>query len=125
MGDLLVFFATPFRDYLSWGAGQLTAWRPFRHKLAAPPLYVSMGALAGPEAVRATNMFYYLTYEGCADLDSISDPVMREAVENQIRSFGQTPSQLLMEPHPPRSSAMHLVCILSEKRVNEFFGFYS
>ena len=36
---------------------------------------------------------------------------MREyqAIENQIRSFGQTPSQLLMEPHPPRSSAMHLV----------------
>ncbi|KAA0188545.1 hypothetical protein HAZT_HAZT009195, partial [Hyalella azteca] len=31
------------------------------------------------------------------------------AVENQIRNFGQTPSQLLMEPHPPRSSAMHLV----------------
>lgn len=34
---------------------------------------------------------------------------MKEAVENQIRSFGQTPSQLLMEPHPPRCSAMHLV----------------
>ncbi|KAK0074256.1 hypothetical protein PV325_008591 [Microctonus aethiopoides] len=33
---------------------------------------------------------------------------MREAIENQIRNFGQTPSQLLMEPHPPRSSAMHL-----------------
>lgn len=32
-----------------------------------------------------------------------------QAVENQIRNFGQTPSQLLMEPHPPRSSAMHLV----------------
>lgn len=62
----------------------------------------------GPEAVRATNVFYYLTYEGSCDLESITDPVMREAVENQIRNFGQTPSQLLMEPHPPRSSAMHL-----------------
>ncbi|XP_067642069.1 neurobeachin isoform X12 [Eurosta solidaginis] len=62
----------------------------------------------GPEAIRATNVFYYLTYEGSVDLDAISDPVMREAVENQIRNFGQTPSQLLMEPHPPRSSAMHL-----------------
>ncbi|KAI8127767.1 Neurobeachin [Lucilia cuprina] len=62
----------------------------------------------GPEAVRATNVFYYLTYEGSVDLDAIGDPVMREAVENQIRNFGQTPSQLLMEPHPPRSSAMHL-----------------
>ncbi|XP_055840739.1 neurobeachin isoform X12 [Episyrphus balteatus] len=62
----------------------------------------------GPEAVRATNVFYYLTYEGSVELDAIADPVMREAVENQIRNFGQTPSQLLMEPHPPRSSAMHL-----------------
>ncbi|CAG0882864.1 unnamed protein product [Darwinula stevensoni] len=62
----------------------------------------------GPEAVRATNVFYYLTYEGLVDFDSITDPLMREAVENQIRSFGQTPSQLLMEPHPPRASAMTL-----------------
>ncbi|KAF4531789.1 hypothetical protein B566_EDAN011825 [Ephemera danica] len=62
----------------------------------------------GPEAVRATNVFYYLTYEGSVELDAIADPVMREAIENQIRNFGQTPSQLLMEPHPPRSSAMHL-----------------
>ncbi|XP_055712584.1 neurobeachin isoform X7 [Phlebotomus papatasi] len=62
----------------------------------------------GPEAVRATNVFYYLTYEGSVELDTIADPVMREAIENQIRNFGQTPSQLLMEPHPPRSSAMHL-----------------
>ncbi|XP_059351407.1 neurobeachin-like isoform X3 [Daphnia carinata] len=62
----------------------------------------------GPEAVRATNVFYYLTYEGSVDLESVADPVTREAIENQIRSFGQTPSQLLMEPHPPRSSAMHL-----------------
>lgn len=62
----------------------------------------------GPEAVRATNVFYYLTYEGSVELESISDPIMREAIENQIRNFGQTPSQLLMEPHPPRSSAMHL-----------------
>lgn len=63
----------------------------------------------GPEAIRATNVFYYLTYEGSVDMDAISDPVMKEAIENQIRNFGQTPSQLLMEPHPPRSSAMHLV----------------
>ena len=49
----------------------------------------------GPEAVRATNVFYYLTYEGSVDLESLSgDPVMREAVENQIRHFGQTPSQV-------------------------------
>ncbi|KAK7475305.1 hypothetical protein BaRGS_00033452 [Batillaria attramentaria] len=62
----------------------------------------------GPEAVRATNVFYYLTYEGNVNLEAITDPIMKEAVENQIRSFGQTPSQLLTEPHPPRSSVMHL-----------------
>lgn len=62
----------------------------------------------GPEALRATNVFYYLTYEGSVELENMNDPIMREAIENQIRNFGQTPSQLLMEPHPPRSSAMHL-----------------
>ena len=56
----------------------------------------------GPEAVRATNVFYYLTYESAVELDSNIDPVMREAIENQVKSFGQTPSQLLLEPHPPR-----------------------
>ncbi|KAK2169770.1 hypothetical protein LSH36_7g14012 [Paralvinella palmiformis] len=55
----------------------------------------------GPEAVRATNVFYYLTYEGNVNMSAITDPVMREALENQIRNFGQTPSQLMTEPHPP------------------------
>uniref|UniRef100_A0A667GQ48 Lipopolysaccharide-responsive and beige-like anchor protein n=1 Tax=Lynx canadensis TaxID=61383 RepID=A0A667GQ48_LYNCA len=62
----------------------------------------------GPEAVRSLNVFYYLTYEGAVNLNSIADPVLREAVEAQIRSFGQTPSQLLIEPHPPRGSAMQV-----------------
>ncbi|XP_043114591.1 neurobeachin isoform X4 [Puntigrus tetrazona] len=64
----------------------------------------------GPEAARALNVFHHLTYEGSVNLDSLaSDPPMREATEAQIQSVGQTPSQLLIEPHPPRSSAMHLV----------------
>ncbi|CAK6442930.1 unnamed protein product [Pipistrellus nathusii] len=67
----------------------------------------------GPEAVRALNVFHYLTYEGSMNLDSITDPVLREAMEAQIQNFGQTPSQLLIEPHPPRSSAMHL-CFLPQ-----------
>lgn len=32
----------------------------------------------GPEAIRATNVFYYLTYEGSVHLESITDPVMKE-----------------------------------------------
>ncbi|XP_028274601.1 neurobeachin isoform X3 [Parambassis ranga] len=67
----------------------------------------------GPEAVRALNVFHYLTYESSVNLDSITDPLLREATEAQIQSFGQTPSQLLIEPHPPRSSAMHL-CFLPQ-----------
>nr|XP_010966797.1 lipopolysaccharide-responsive and beige-like anchor protein isoform X2 [Camelus bactrianus] len=66
----------------------------------------------GPEAVRALNVFYYLTYEGAVNLNAITDPVLREAVEAQIRSFGQTPSQLLIEPHPPRGSAMQAYLLL-------------
>ncbi|XP_048119783.1 neurobeachin-like isoform X1 [Alosa alosa] len=67
----------------------------------------------GPEAVRALNVFHYVTYEGSVNLDSIADPLLREAMEAQIQGFGQTPSQLLIEPHPPRSSAMHL-CFLPQ-----------
>lgn len=32
----------------------------------------------GPEATRALNVFHYLTYEGSAKLDSITDPALRE-----------------------------------------------
>ncbi|KAF6084574.1 neurobeachin [Phyllostomus discolor] len=67
----------------------------------------------GPEAVRALNVFHYLTYEGSVNLDSVADPALREATEVQIQTLGQTPSQLLIEPHPPRSSAMHL-CFLPQ-----------
>uniref|UniRef100_F6X056 Uncharacterized protein n=1 Tax=Ciona intestinalis TaxID=7719 RepID=F6X056_CIOIN len=62
----------------------------------------------GPEAVRATNVFYYLTYENSVDLNQITDPVEKSGIRDQIKNFGQTPSQLLAVPHPPRSSAMHM-----------------
>mgnify|MGYP002378640195 CR=1 FL=1 len=62
----------------------------------------------GPEAIRAVNVFYYLTYEGAVNLDTITNPTDRAAIETQIRNFGQAPSQLLTEPHPPRNSAMTL-----------------
>ncbi|XP_054153239.1 neurobeachin-like isoform X2 [Oppia nitens] len=62
----------------------------------------------GPEAIRAVNVFYYLTYEGNTDLSNVTDPALKEAIESQIRHFGQTPSQLTSEPHPPRSSALHV-----------------
>ncbi|XP_033890048.3 lipopolysaccharide-responsive and beige-like anchor protein isoform X3 [Acipenser ruthenus] len=73
----------------------------------------------GPEAVRALNVFYYLTYEGAVNLSSIADPVLREAVEAQIRSFGQTPCQLLIEPHPPRSSAMQVTPMMFTEQMQQ------
>uniref|UniRef100_A0A8B9LNB4 Neurobeachin b n=1 Tax=Astyanax mexicanus TaxID=7994 RepID=A0A8B9LNB4_ASTMX len=64
----------------------------------------------GPEAVRALNVFHHLTYEGSVNLDGLAaDPQLREAMEAQIQTVGQTPSQLLIEPHPPRSSAIPLM----------------
>ncbi|KAM6452892.1 neurobeachin-like protein 2 isoform 3-T3 [Liasis olivaceus] len=59
----------------------------------------------GPAAVEALNVFYYCTYEGAVDLDAIADETQRKAVEGIISNFGQTPCQLLKEPHPARLSA--------------------
>ncbi|KAM6971940.1 LOW QUALITY PROTEIN: lipopolysaccharide-responsive and beige-like anchor protein [Aplochiton taeniatus] len=73
----------------------------------------------GPEATRSLNVYYYLTYEGTVNLSSISDPMLREAVENQIRSFGQTPCQLLIEPHPPRSSAMQVTPLMFTEQMQQ------
>ena len=56
----------------------------------------------GEEAEKAYNVFYYLTYEGMVDIESISDPGERKAIEAQIANFGQTPSQLFTTPHPKR-----------------------
>lgn len=62
----------------------------------------------GPEAINAVNTFYYLTYQGNVNLNMIQDSTLREAIEAQIKHFGQTPSQLTTEPHPPRFSALHV-----------------
>ncbi|KAI9209022.1 uncharacterized protein BJ171DRAFT_437728 [Polychytrium aggregatum] len=56
----------------------------------------------GEEAVKAHNVFYYLTYEGAINIDLVKDPIERKSIEDQINNFGQTPSQLLKKPHPPR-----------------------
>jgi len=59
----------------------------------------------GREALEADNLFHPLTYEGAVDLDAVSDPVERNALEVQINEFGQTPAQLFTQPHPPRICA--------------------
>jgi hypothetical protein len=56
----------------------------------------------GQAAADATNVYYYLTYEGAVDLDTVTDSVERVALESQINNFGQTPRQLFTKPHPSR-----------------------
>ena len=63
----------------------------------------------GPAAEAAANVFFYLTYEGRVDLESVADPAEREALQTQVACFGQTPSQLMLTPHPPRRSALPFV----------------
>lgn len=57
----------------------------------------------GREAEKATNVFYYLTYEDNVDVDSIEDQEVKDATETQILNFGQTPAQLFTKQHPPRN----------------------
>lgn len=56
----------------------------------------------GEEAWKADNVYYYLTYEGAIDLDSIENENERKCYEAQILEFGQTPKQLFTKPHPKR-----------------------
>ncbi|XP_024543043.1 protein SPIRRIG [Selaginella moellendorffii] len=56
----------------------------------------------GQAAVDATNVFYYLTYEGAVDIDSVRDPALKASTLAQINHFGQTPRQLFLKPHPGR-----------------------
>lgn len=56
----------------------------------------------GKPAVEAANIFYYLTYEGAVDLETMEDDLQRSAIEDQIANFGQTPIQIFRKKHPRR-----------------------
>ncbi len=58
----------------------------------------------GPEAVKACNVFNFYTYENNVDLGTIKDDKERRQIESIINNFGQTPTQLLFDPHPHRLS---------------------
>jgi hypothetical protein len=64
----------------------------------------------GQAAIDALNVFHYATYEGILDLDSMAeeDPVRFESTKIQINEFGQTPTQIMMAPHPPRNVSNEL-----------------
>ena len=59
----------------------------------------------GEAAVEADNVYYYLTYEGMVDLDTIEDARAKDALIMQIQEFGQTPKQLFTRQHPCRHIA--------------------
>ena len=60
------------------------------HRLSSPLLVLcSYSHLKrGEEAVNANNVFFHLTYEGAVDIDSITEPLLKEAVVDQIAQFG-------------------------------------
>lgn len=60
----------------------------------------------GPEAIKAHNVFFYLTYYGSVDVASIEDESLRTATELQIAHFGQCPMQLFSRPHVRRVQRM-------------------
>ena len=69
----------------------------------------------GEEAVKANNVFYYLTYEGMVDVASLTNLDEKKAIEAQIANFGQTPSQLFTAPHPKRLSVADSLSALGLK----------
>lgn len=52
----------------------------------------------GPEATRALNVFYYLTYEGAVNLNAIGDPMLREVCLNRAAARGCMYSLLNVYP---------------------------
>ncbi|KAJ3441080.1 beach domain-containing protein [Anaeramoeba flamelloides] len=66
----------------------------------------------GKEAIKAGNVFYYLTYEGAVDLTGFETDSTKQAQISQIENFGQCPSQLFDKPHPRRKF------ILKNKKLN-------
>ncbi|KAH3872283.1 hypothetical protein DPMN_035498 [Dreissena polymorpha] len=56
----------------------------------------------GQAAVEAVNVFHHLFYEGNVDIDSIDDPLKKNATIGFINNFGQIPKQLFRRAHPQK-----------------------
>eukprot|EP01119_Soliformovum_irregulare_P006369 TRINITY_DN1829_c1_g1_i1.p1 TRINITY_DN1829_c1_g1~~TRINITY_DN1829_c1_g1_i1.p1 ORF type:complete len:2177 (-),score=533.78 TRINITY_DN1829_c1_g1_i1:2-6196(-) len=74
----------------------------------------------GKNAVEAYNVFYYLTYQRSVDIDAIQDENLKKALQAQINSFGQTPSQLLKKAHPKREQASPNDLTFSPKKLQAY-----
>ncbi|CCF23439.1 WD repeat and FYVE domain-containing protein 3 [Caenorhabditis elegans] len=56
----------------------------------------------GEEAVKNSNLFHHLFYEGSVDFERIDDPLTRNATIGFVNNFGQIPTQLFKKPHPQK-----------------------
>ncbi|KAG2825967.1 hypothetical protein PC113_g21847, partial [Phytophthora cactorum] len=72
----------------------------------------------GEAAIEANNLFYYLSYEGSVDLETITDPVEKCSFEAQIQEFGQTPKLLFSGAHPSRNDVGKAVAIATPDLVS-------
>jgi len=57
----------------------------------------------GKAATKADNLFYYLTYEGAVDVDSLKEEI-KDSIIQQINEFGQMPRIIFTKPHVKRGS---------------------
>mmetsp|Transcript_10564 Transcript_10564/g.13366 ORF Transcript_10564/g.13366 Transcript_10564/m.13366 type:complete len:93 (+) Transcript_10564:877-1155(+) len=58
----------------------------------------------GPEAEKANNVFYHLSYYDSEDLDKVEDKTLRAEIELHIADFGNCPAQLFFKPHPNKKT---------------------
>jgi hypothetical protein len=65
----------------------------------------------------STTVFYYLSYEGSVDLETITDPVEKCSFEAQIQEFGQTPKLLFSGTHPSRNDIGRAVDIAAPELI--------
>jgi len=68
----------------------------------------------GPAAEASDNLFYYLSYDNAIDIEKVTDPERRLALQAQIAEFGQTPRQLYTHPHPSRGAGAPLLKMIGD-----------
>mmetsp|Transcript_5346 Transcript_5346/g.10200 ORF Transcript_5346/g.10200 Transcript_5346/m.10200 type:complete len:1566 (+) Transcript_5346:442-5139(+) len=67
----------------------------------------------GPEAEKANNIFYHLSYYDSYDLAKIDDEILRTEIELHIADFGSCPTQLFFQPHPSKTT-----CVKNKSEMN-------
>ncbi|GAV29795.1 hypothetical protein PMKS-003299 [Pichia membranifaciens] len=83
----------------------------------------------GIEAVKATNVFHYLSYPGSIDIEKIHDSHERAVIVSIIHNFGQTPLQIFRRKHPIKNPECYVNVIdikkefiLNFRNVREYDG---